>query len=173
MTHPSPMRGKSRPHVAATWQQRRSNVRGRTMADRHPRADAIGVAAIEALFASVNPAVSKGKDLQEALTKAIDAVASVQNRSASLRRVLYPSLAKLFTRMKNGSGVPQFDIASLKVLLFGTDAEVEAVRLLRADAIVAVTNASRWLAEEMKPEVEALRASEPSQTVLGRLPTCR
>lgn len=134
-----------------------------------PRAEATNVAATEALFASVNPAVSQGKDLQEALTNAIDAVASMRNRSASVRRVLYPSIAKLFTRMEKASGVPQFNTGGLKTLLFGSDAEAEAIRLLRADAIVAVTKASSWLAEEVRSEVEELRSREVS-TVSIRLP---
>lgn len=121
------------------------------------------MAAIDALFTSVNPAVSQGKDLQEALTKAIDAVAGMESRSSGVRRTLYPSLAKMFARMEKGSGgVPRFDISKLKVLLFGSDAEVEAVRMLRADAIVAVTKASPWLAEEVKSDVDAWRATESS-----------
>lgn len=128
------------------------------------------MAATEALFASVNPAVSQGKDLQEALTKAVDAVASMQSRSASVRRVLYPGIAKLFARMEKGTGVPRFDLSSLKALLFGTDAEVEAVRVLRADAIVAVTKAAPWAADEVRSAVEDWRESEVSRTVLDRLP---
>lgn len=126
------------------------------------------MAAIEALFASVNPAVSQGKDLQEALTKTIDAVASMQNKTATVRRVLYPSLAKLFGRIPKGA-LEHFDLSNLNALLFGTDGEVEAIRLLRADAIVAAME-QPWVAEEVRSDLQALRSAEGSKTVLGRLP---
>lgn len=130
------------------------------------RAEATSVAAIEALFASVNPAVSQGKDLQEALTKAFDVVASMPSRSSSVRRALYPSIAELFNRLEKGSEVPRFDLSSLKSLLFGSDVEVEAVRLLRANAIVAVTKAARWLREEVKSEVQGVREGELAKSVI-------
>lgn len=143
------------------------------MADCRGRAEAISVAAIEALFASVNPSVSQGKDLQEALTKAIDAVASMPERSSSVRRALYPSVKQVFGRMEEtGSGVPRFEVDGLKGLLFGPDAEVEAIRLLRADAIVAACRASSWLAGEVRSEVERLGGEERSKPVLDRLRLC-
>lgn len=143
------------------------------MADCRGRAEAISVAAIEALFASVNPSVSQGKDLQEALTKAIDAVAGMPERSSSARRALYPSVTGVFGRMgESGAGVPRFEVEKLKALLFGPDAEVEAIRLLRAEAIVAACRTSSWLAGEVRSEVERLQGEESSKQVLDRLRLC-
>ena len=127
------------------------------------------MAAIEAMLASVNTTVSQGKDLQEALSKAINAIASVQTKSSNIRRTLYPSLAKLFGRLEKGA-MPRFDLSSLKSILFGTDVEVEAIRLLRADAIVAAME-QPWLAEEVRSDLDATRASESSKSVLARLPS--
>lgn len=113
------------------------------------------MAAIEALFASVNPAVAQGKDLQEALTKTIDAVAGMQgtvsSSSLGVRRALYPSIAQMFARMeKQGCDVPgDFDSSNLQRLLARPDVEVEAVRVLRTDAILAVKKASPALGEEL------------------------
>jgi proteasome component ECM29 len=134
------------------------------------RAEVISATATEALFASVNPSVAQGKELQEALTRVLDAVAAMQNRSSGLRRVLYPGIAQLFARMEKSGDVPRFETGNLKRLLFGSDIEVEAVRLLRAEAIVAVTKASPWLAAEVRSDIQALRDAEASATVLARLP---
>lgn len=163
-----PTKCKSRTHVAATC------VVARWLTECRPnRAEATRVAAIEALFASVNPTVAPGPNLQEALTKAMDAVASMPNRSAGVRRALYPSMARTFDRLPKAAGeVPRFDVRSLKQLLFGeaVEVEVEAVRLLRAEAIVAVTRAAGWLAEEVKSEVAAVKRGERSAAVQKRLP---
>lgn len=169
MTRPSPKRGKPfHTHVASTnvrttWQQRaRSYVAARLCAIRFPnrtrlthrhRAEGARVAAIEALFASVNPQVSQGKELQEALSKAIDAVAAMPNKTSGVQRVLYPSLAKMLGKIEPGA-VPRFDVGGLRTLLFGDDVGVEAIRLLRAEAVAAAAK-QPWVAEEMKSDLEA------------------
>lgn len=160
-------------HVGAQMSPPRGcNVRGCTVADRLSlhRAEATRVAAIEALFASVNPSILQASDLQHALTRSLDVVASMPDRSLGVRRALYPSMGKMFGRIKEtGVEVPRFDLSSLRALLFSADAEVEAVRLLRADAVVAAAKALPWLVQEVRSELEKWTAGETSKPVLDRL----
>lgn len=110
------------------------------------------MAGVGALFASINPSASQGKDLQEALTKAFDAVAAmpVQERSLAILRALYPAISQMFGRCGEGS-VPRFESSSVNALLGGADVEVEAIRLLRADAMAAAIKAAPWMmGEEVK-----------------------
>lgn len=133
--------------------------------------EATNVAATDALFASVNPSVSKGTPLNQILLRAIDSVASMQSRTPGVRRAFYAGLTKASERIQ-GAGEGDridFDMSGLKTLLFGPDAEVEAVRLLKADAIVAIAKASTALASQIRAEVLALKDDEKSSIVRDRL----
>ena len=129
------------------------------------------MAATEALFASISPSVSDAARLNEALTNAISLMASMQSQSQSLRRALYGSLAKLFDRIRNqGRGdVVDFDLTGLKNVLFGPDVDIEALRLLRADAIVSIFKTSPAVALKIEKETAALQAEEHSKNVRDRL----
>lgn len=132
--------------------------------------EATNVAAIDALFASINPAVTQGRDLTVALTKAVDVANEMPHRSQGLRRALYPAVTKLFERIRaSAQTLPGLEVHELKILLFGPDAEIEAIRLLRAETVVAVVKALPALAEEVRSEVEALKREERSAVVQARL----
>ena len=128
------------------------------------------MAAVEALFASVNPSVLQYDELNSALINAIKLVASMENHSANVRRAVYGSLAKTFGRIldEKGEGI-DLDLDNLKSVLFGRDIETEALRLLRADAILAVSKASSKLASKMRSEVLVLKGEEVSSIVRDRL----
>lgn len=133
------------------------------------------MAATEALFASISPAASDTAQLNTALTAAIDLVASMSYHPASLRRAYFGSLAKLFDRIRlQGKGEEvDFDLQSLKTTLFGSDVEIEAIRLLRADAIVSIGRSSPKLLGKMKDEISALQTGEKSSNVRDRLAQLR
>lgn len=65
-----------------------------------------------------------------------------------------------------------FDAASvndIKSLLFGPTVAIEAVRLIRAEAIVTILKASPLLGAELAGDVRALVTGEMSSTVRDRL----
>lgn len=129
------------------------------------------VAAVEAVFASINPSVSDGARLSSALTDAITLVASMHHHPAGVRRVFYGGLAKVFDRIRQkGKGDSiNFDLTALKTLFFGPEIGIEALRLVRADAIVAIEKSSPTLALKMKEEVGTLEILEKSSVVRDRL----
>lgn len=133
------------------------------------------VAAIEALLGSINPAASEATQLNANLKDAIDLVGSMSYHAASVRRAYYGSLAKAFDRIReNGKGEGiDFDLKNLKMTMFGSDVEIEAIRLLRADAIISIKKSSAALASKMSDEVRELQASEKSSTVRDRLAELR
>jgi proteasome component ECM29 len=129
------------------------------------------VAAIEALFASINPAISDAEHLNGTLTSAIRLVASMSYHPASVRRAYYGSLVKLFDRIRlvgKGNSV-DFDLKDLKTTIFASDVEIEALRLFRADAIVSIGKASPSVGLKMKDDILALKTSEKSANVRDRL----
>jgi len=129
------------------------------------------VAAIEALFASINPTTSEAKQLNGTLTSAINLVASMSYHPASVRRAYYGSLLKVFERIRlrnKGQGI-DFDLTGLRTTLFGSDVEIEALRLLRADAILSIGKTSPSLTSRMQDDISALLADEKSSNVRDRL----
>lgn len=133
------------------------------------------VAAIEALFASVNPSCSDAARLNSDLAGAFDIVAAMPYHAASVRRAYFGSIAKLFDRIKldaKGEAV-DFDAANLKTILFGSDVEIEAIRLLRADAIVSIGKSSPSLMSKIKDDISILQAGENSSNVRDRLAQLR
>ena len=137
--------------------------------------EATHVAAIEAIFASINPAMLDDKQLGATLTKAIDLVASMSYHPASVRRAYYGNLTKVLDRIRqqDQGGNIDIDLASLKATLFGSDVEIEALRMLRADAIVSMFKTSPILTLKMKNEIVALHADEKSSAVRDRLALVR
>ena len=78
----------------------------------------------------------------------------MQHHTTRVRRALYGSLAKLFDRVgAEGTGDSvDFDVTNLKIALFRGDVEIEALRLLRAEAIAAISKASPTMSLKMKGE---------------------
>ena len=133
------------------------------------------VAAIEALFGSINPSCSDAAQLNSSLTSAIELVADMSYQAASVRRAYFRSIAKVFDRVKlaGKGGEVDFDMKSLKTILFGSDVEIEALRLHRADAIVSIGKASPSLKLKMGDDISTLQASEMSSNVRDRLDQVR
>lgn len=131
------------------------------------------MAAIEAVFASVNPTVVQGDSLNQSLARAIDSVASIKDKTTAVHRVFYSSLAKTLNRIREKSKGNEidFDLKNLKSLLFGFPIEIEALRMIRADTILAISKTSSLLMESIKGEVVALRDAEHSKGVRERLAT--
>ena len=129
------------------------------------------MAAVSALLASINPSVSDDARLSGALADAIALVASMQYPSASVRRAFYGSLGKVFDRIgqEGKGGSVELDLTNLKTTLFGADVEIEALRLLRADAILAICKSSPTMFSKMKNEMRKLEAEEKSWVVRDRL----
>jgi hypothetical protein len=126
-------------------------------------------ACVEAILASVNPFSAKDSDLQSTLVTALKEVQKLQHPSVGVQRAVYKGVASLFERLQEASAKvtasPEL-VDSLKIQLFRQDAGSEAVRLLRADAIVAV---ARLFAEELRVGIVKLMESEPSMLVRDRL----
>lgn len=105
------------------------------------------IAAVETLFASINPAALEVDSLNDHLSKAISLITPLKASAASVRRAIYDSLRKLFDRIRNdGKGnAIDFDLAHFRVVLFDSDETVEALRLAREDAIKAIKEATPTL----------------------------
>lgn len=129
------------------------------------------VAAVEALLSSVNPAILAPAQLSAALATATAALAGIPAPSAAVRRALYTHLTKLFDRIgtsEKGAGV-DFDADDLRKVLFGRDVGIEALRLLRADAVIAACRACGGVSEQIAGDVEAAMKDEISPVVRERL----
>jgi hypothetical protein len=131
-------------------------------------------AAIEAIFASVNPDVAKGDELRRQIAASLAETRRLQNPNIALQKSVYKGIAALFEALSKsdadesastGDGV----VENLKEHLFRADAGSEAVRLLRADAITAVVGSSKTLAAELRPAILSLAKEDPSTLVRGRL----
>lgn len=131
-------------------------------------------AAIEAIFASVNPDVTKGDELRRQIAASLAETRRLQNPNIALQKSVYKGIAALFEALSKsdadesastGDGV----VENLKEHLFRADAGSEAVRLLRADAITAVVGSSKTLAAELRPAILSLAKEDPSTLVRGRL----
>lgn len=131
-------------------------------------------AAIEALFASVNPDVAKGDELRGQVAGSLEETRRLRNPSIALQRAVYKGVAGLFQKLaKSGAGEEAAagdEIAqSLREHLFRADAGSEAVRLQRADAITAVAAFSKSLAAGFRPAVLSMIKDDPSTAVRERL----
>lgn len=131
-------------------------------------------AAIEAIFASVNPDVAKGDDLRRQVAASLEETQRLRNPNIVLQKAVYKGIAGLFDILAAsdageeaaaGDGAAQ----SLKEHLFRADAGSEAVRLLRAEAISAVVRFSKALAAEFRPAILSMAKEDPSTMVRGRL----
>ncbi|KAH9829277.1 ECM29 protein [Teratosphaeria destructans] len=134
--------------------------------------------AVEALLASINPAVLEAGKLLQVFTRSLKTVANLAQRKPSrpFWRSTFTALQKLFHRFAQagkGDSVEQAEVTSdIKVLLFGPDPGTEALRLLRADAIVELVRVSAEMKRTMHVDILALQQSEASTAVRDRLGGC-
>jgi len=134
-------------------------------------------AAIEAIFASVNPDVAKGDELRRQIAASLAETRRLQNPNIALQKSVYKGIAALFDALTKsgaddsatGDGDGSSVVEDLKEHLFRADAGSEAVRLLRADAIAAVVGSSNQLAAELRPAILSLAKEDPSTLVRARL----
>jgi proteasome component ECM29 len=141
------------------------------------RRDTTMAAAIEAIFASVNPDVAKGEDLRRNIATSLAETRRLRNPNIALQKAVYKGIAALFESLTksdaDGSAAAAGDgssvVEDLKEHLFRADAGSEAVRLLRADAIAAVVGSSAALAAELRPAILSLAREDPSTLVRARL----
>jgi proteasome component ECM29 len=143
------------------------------------RRDTTMAAAIEAIFACVNPDVAKGDELRRQITTSLSETRRLRNPNIALQKSAYKGIAALFEALiksdADGSAVAttagdSSDVVEhLKEHLFRADAGSEAVRLLRADAITAVVGSSTALAAELRPAIQSLAKEDPSTQVRARL----
>lgn len=132
------------------------------------------VAATTATLASVNATLLRDPDLCDSLQRALTLLAKADTSSADVRRALYTSLAQTFTRIRDSRDADAdrlhaLDPTALKTLLFTAYTNVEAARMLRADALVSMRTASTSLWGKLQEEVGALAAEEVSPAVRERL----
>ena len=137
-----------------------------------PRKEATLAAAVEAMFASINPNVSKAEDLSTKILLLLDTVKEAKSFAAAVQRSLYKSITDMLQRLEkegeNGA-LSASSIQKLKVLLFGPEAGSEALRMLRADAVFAMVKCSPALASQLHPDILTLVNEEPSTLVRDRL----
>jgi len=134
-------------------------------------------AAIEAIFASVNPDVAKGDELRRQIAASLAETRRLRNPNIALQKSVYKGIAALFDALTKsgaddsatGDGDGSSVVEDLKEHLFRADAGSEAVRLLRADAIAAVVGSSKQLAAELRPAILSLAKEDPSTLVRARL----
>ena len=94
----------------------------------------------------------------------------MQSQPANVQRAAFGSVKRMFESMPKEEGDRiDFDVSSLKSVLFSQDVEIEAIRLLRADAVVAICKSSPTLASKIRTEVLARMEEERSAVVRDRL----
>jgi hypothetical protein len=136
-----------------------------------PGRDSTRVAATGALFSAVNPTLLSEPDLSRTMHHAIEIAASMGPRSLDVRRSLFGGVTKLFDRVRESGkgGRVDFDASALKALLFGPNVDIEALRVLRADAIDAIAKSSALVMSKVRDEVSGIRREEVSPAVRERL----
>lgn len=134
--------------------------------------DATIAGAIEAVFASINPAVMQGDSLQRQLSRAIHVVAASKPTTQAGLRSAYEglsSMAKRFEEQKRQVELDPEAVQGLESLLFGPVVGIEAIRLTRAEALVSLTKMSPSLSAQLEGKIRALVSSEVSSAVRDRL----
>ncbi len=129
-------------------------------------------AAVQALFSGINPAVLPQEQLSSALQNALALVSGVQVDSAEMRRTLFTSIAELFDRVRKENKGSQLEIESKDLIatLFGSSVDTEALRMLRADAALAVSKTSpAHLGRAIRDAVSDAERQEVSPMVRERL----
>ncbi|EME80221.1 uncharacterized protein MYCFIDRAFT_104048, partial [Pseudocercospora fijiensis CIRAD86] len=163
------------PILRETRDEDATQMDGQETSRHSEETDATTAAAIEALFASINAHVSDGNMLLRQLSRAMHEVATTNAQAGtkpSILRSTFEGVARTFARVREQKREVTLDAPAtdaLKTLLFGPVVGVEAVRLMRADAIVSAARALPSVGDAMKEEVSVLMASETSSAVRERL----
>ena len=118
-----------------------------------PRAEKTQIAAVDALLASINPAIMPVDKLNATLSRTLDMLASLQSPAVGVRKAYYEGLTKAFNRIRKEGASIDFDFTNLKRILFGPDEVTEALRNSRADAIKAMEASSQMLASKLSAEI--------------------
>ncbi|KAK6418474.1 proteasome component M29 [Oleoguttula sp. CCFEE 5521] len=130
-------------------------------------------AAVEAVFSSIKPDLLKPESVRSATVAALAQANRLSHPSVVIRKALYLSLAKLFARLgaDKSSSVSEDSelVAAVKHLLLQAEGGSEALRLLRADAIVAASKFSSRLVAAIRTQIPDEAAAEASTTVRDRL----
>lgn len=112
--------------------------------------------------------------MDQAIQAALLETARIKQPTGAIRKSTYQSLEKLFEKVaKEGSGISMSAAAgigeSLKQVLFGPDAGSEALRLLRAEAVVQICRAAPSIGPALRDEVARELQEEKSTVVRDRL----
>lgn len=132
-------------------------------------------AAIEAVFASINPSAADAQALSAHIARSAHVVAAARPATASALRCVYEGLTGVFDRIRQketlGEGITLTSEAAhdLKWLLFGPVLGIEGIRLARAEAASSIASTSQTLAAVVEEDVRAAMAEEVSSVVRERL----
>lgn len=134
--------------------------------------DATAAGAIEAVFASINPAAMQGDSLPRQISRAVHVVAASKPATQAGLRSVYEGLSSMSKRIEEDKRHVVLDpeaVQDLKSLLFGPVVGIEAIRMTRAEALVSLTKVSPSLSAQLDGEIRALISSEVSSAVRDRL----
>ncbi|OQO09014.1 hypothetical protein B0A48_05905 [Cryoendolithus antarcticus] len=130
-------------------------------------------AAVEAVFSSIKPDLFKPDNVRIAMLAALTQTDRLSHPGVVIRKALYTSLAKLFAGLSAEKSNPAAEdseiVAAVKHLLFRAEGGSEALRLLRADAIIAAGKFSSRLVAAVRTQISDEAAAEASPTVRDRL----
>lgn len=111
--------------------------------------------------------------MPDAASRAFDMVLGAQDRLSPVQRSIYSSLIQLFGRIGDagqGDNIWSDNCRKrLAAILFGRHPSSEALRLLRADAIVQLVKLSPTHATALAGEILALQQDESATAVRERL----
>lgn len=126
-------------------------------------------AAIEAMFACINPQVLDNVTLTGMVSRALHEVAAAKTATtARSLRSTFAGLQSMFDRIRRHERTVSLDraaIADVKTLLFGAPVSIESIRVMRAQAVLASVTCVPNLKQEMEGDVGALMADEVSVEV--------
>ena len=110
--------------------------------------------------------------LTRQLGRTIHVVAISKPQTQAALRNTYQGIADAFNRIQKHERQAELDseaMQDLRSLLFGPVIGIEAIRLTRAEALVAAAKMSSSLAKEFDGEVRALIETEVASSVRDRL----
>lgn len=144
-----------------------------------PRRNATVANAVETLCVSLNVEQLDGPDLSHKVLRVLKTINSVPLRSPLVEQAKFTGTEKLFKRLQTHHRADCLTpdiLTAASTALFGPAPGTEALRLLRAEAIMSVAEMQAGVAEipdsaltetagSMKAEIESLLTSESSSHV--------
>jgi proteasome component ECM29 len=115
------------------------------------------VAAVEAIFGSINPKQLSDEKLTTAVSRATHAVIGLRNQSPAVWRNTYTSLRTLFDRLQeaNVQLVANAALArDLYLIVHKTSVEIEAVRRLQDELSAAIASSQPALSRQIQESAE-------------------